>query len=217
MYLSLSLNLYLYLSLFFCWSWSCFLMIPFCFARLGFGLEGRKALNPEQWICNTVSDQGRPRAAREAKNLHHKSIHQQTKVVESNLTPMFDNSYLFFPDKSEKVVAIFQFSCFYISVNSLWTMNIHSRSKLNLAAQNFIFKSFCAELFFSAHDSAGKKNATPSICRGEVSRQSLPCVLKTSLWQFSNTLPAIRLGDKLSLTTQTWILVRLVFLFLWNL
>ena len=47
---------------------SCFLMIPFCSARLGFGLEGRKALNPEQWICNTVSDQGRPRAARAAKH-----------------------------------------------------------------------------------------------------------------------------------------------------
>ena len=41
----------------------------------------------------------------------------------------------------------------------------------------------------------GKKYATLSICQEEVSRQSLPCVLKTSLWQFSNTLPAIRLGD----------------------
>ena len=37
-------------------------------SSLGFGLGGRKALNPTQWICRTVNIQGRPRAARAAKN-----------------------------------------------------------------------------------------------------------------------------------------------------
>ena len=47
---------------------SCFLMVPISFAKLGFGLEDQKALNPTQWVSEWVNEWGRPRAARAVKN-----------------------------------------------------------------------------------------------------------------------------------------------------
>ena len=62
----LSFSLYLSSSLSFCWS--CFLMTPINFAGFRFGSEGQKALNPTQFVSESVNNQGRPRAARAAKN-----------------------------------------------------------------------------------------------------------------------------------------------------
>ena len=67
LFLSLSLSLSLYLSslLYFWWSGHVF---SISFARLGCGVEGRKALNSTQSVSKSVNNQGRPRAAGAAKN-----------------------------------------------------------------------------------------------------------------------------------------------------
>ena len=119
----LSLSLYLYLSLFFCWSWSCFLMIPFSFARLGFGLEGRKALNPEQWICNIVSDQGRPRAARAV-------------MSHSFLRPL--------------LVLDYEWSC-VLSVLKVLLLQHHRECNLSLFGRQLMGKVQCDPQLFSQH------------------------------------------------------------------
>ena len=138
MYLSLSLYLYLYLSLFFCWSWSCFLMIPFSFARLGFGLEGRKALNPEQWICNTVSDQGRPRAARAAKHCQRHKFYFQMSCHTSD-------SFLL-----PSLVLDYDWSC-VLSVLKVLLLQNHRECNLSLFGRQLMGKVQCDPQLFSQH------------------------------------------------------------------
>ena len=50
---------------------SCFLIISISFARLGCGVEGRKALNSTQSVSKSVNNQGRPRAAGQLKTFFY--------------------------------------------------------------------------------------------------------------------------------------------------
>ena len=98
-------------------------MIPFSFARLGFGLEGRKALNPEQWICNIVSDQGRPRAARAV-------------MSHSFLRPL--------------LVLDYEWSC-VLSVLKVLLLQNHRECNLSLFGRQLMGKVQCDPQLFSQH------------------------------------------------------------------